>query len=152
MPIRITIGGARGGRGNNRFKIPKLIITVPTENELATAGALAELERNKANISAGKDAEGKPGKALDPKTIRRRKYERDGVPGPRPPTPFVDTGKLRDGLRVTRALQSTARVEPPSGRFAAVGDMSKRLGREALGVHQDVIDAVLKRFLGNMVK
>ena len=151
MPVRVRIGGARGGRGKNSFRVPRLTITVPTENELANEAARAELERNRANIAAGKDAEGRPGKALSANTLKRRKWKRDGVPGPRAPIPFVDTGRLRDGLRATRAVGSTAKVIPPSNRFVAVAEMANKLGRDVLGVHQDVIDAVLKRFLDAMV-
>ena len=150
MPVRIRIGGARGGRGKNAFRIPRLTITVPTENELANAAAQAELAKNKANISEGRDVDGVR-TPLAPSTLERRKYKRAGVPGPRPAIPFVDTGKLRDGLRATRAAGGTAKVRPPSGRGIAIHVMSRK-GREAIGVHEDVLDAVVKRFLDAMVK
>ena len=149
MPVRVRIGGARGGRGKNSFRIPKLTITIPTENELANAAAQAELAKNKANISEGRDADGKT-PTLAPSTIRRRKYKRGGVPGPRPATPFVDTRKLRDGLRATRARGSVAKVVPPVNRRTAVAIMTNR-GSNPLGVHEPVLDAVITRFLDAMV-
>jgi len=150
MPVRVRIGGRRGGRGKNKYHIPRMVITLPTNNELANAAAAAELVKNRANISAGRDAGGTR-LPLEQSTIERRGRKRDGVPGPRPAVPFNDTGRLLNGLRATGAMMGKAKVVASKERAKAVAIMTNR-DRQAIGVHGEVLDAVLERFLAAMVK
>ncbi|MEE9366933.1 MAG: hypothetical protein V3W44_09625 [Dehalococcoidales bacterium] len=146
MPNRFRIGGHRGSKGGSSWDIPRFDVELPTEAELAMAAAEAELKRNSDNLRAGKAADG-TSKSLKESTIRRRKH----TPGSRGgSTPFYDTGRLINGLRVV-GRGSTATVEVSGDRQKAATDLAN-MGRDPLGVHGDVLDQVLARFLDKALR